>query len=67
VLIAEMLLLVAVNDKGHVSPWSGGSFLIVGLTGALLAELAMGGQLTIAGDGTVRAGDTRPDAAIAAS
>jgi hypothetical protein len=61
VLIAEMLLLVAVNDKGHVSPWSGGSFLDVGLTGALLAELAMGGQLTIAGDGTVRAGATRPD------
>jgi hypothetical protein len=60
-LIAEMLLLVAVNDKGHVSPWSGGSFLNVGLTGALLAELAMGGQLTIADDGTVRAGPTRPD------
>ena len=58
-LIAEMLLLVAVDDKGHVSPWSGGSFLNAGLTGALLAELAMGGQLTIAGDGTVRAG--RPD------
>ena len=56
-----MLLLVAVNDEGHVSPWSGGSFLNVGLTGALLAELAMGGQLTIAGDGTVRAGATRPD------
>src|SRR3974390_1828556 len=61
VLIAEMLLLVAVNGQGHVSPWSGGSFLNVGLTGALLAELAMGGQLTIAGDGTIRAGDTRPD------
>ena len=60
-LIAEMLLLVAVNDEGHVSPWSGGSFLNVGLTGALLAELAVGGQLTIAGDGTVRAGATRPD------
>ena len=25
-LIAEMLLLVAVNDKGHVSPWSGVKF-----------------------------------------
>jgi hypothetical protein len=61
VLIAEMLLLVAVDDRGHVSPWSGGSFLNVGLTGALLAELAMGGQLTIAGDGTVRAGEARPD------
>ena len=65
-LIAEMLLLVAVNDQGHVSPWSGGSFLNVGLTGALLAELAMGGQLTIAGDGTVRAGDTRPDGELRA-
>jgi Golgi phosphoprotein 3 (GPP34) len=60
VLIAGMLLLVAVDDKGHVPPWSGGSFLNVGLTGALLAELAMGGQLTIAGDGTVRSGETRP-------
>ena len=60
-LIAEMLLLVAVNDKGHVSPWSGASFLNVGLTGALLAELAIGGQLTIAGDGTVRAEATRSD------
>ena len=60
-LIAEMLLLVAVNDKGHVSLWSGASFLNVGLTGALLAELAIGGQLTIAGDGTVRAEATRPD------
>ena len=56
-----MLLLVAVNDEGHVSPWSGGSFLNIGLTGALLADLAMGGQLTIADDGTVRAGPTRPD------
>ena len=56
-----MLLLVAVNDKGHVSPWSGASFLNVGLTGALLAELAIGGQLTIASDGTVRAGASRPD------
>jgi hypothetical protein len=60
-LIAEMLLLVAINDKGYVSPWSGGPFLNVGLTGALLAELAIDGQLTIARDGTVRAGATRPD------
>ena len=60
-LIPEMLLLVAVNGQGHVSPWSGASFLNVGLTGALLAELAIGGQLTIAGDGTVRAEATRPD------
>jgi hypothetical protein len=49
-----MLLLVAVSDKGHVSPWSGESFLNVGLTGAPLAELAVGWQLTIAGDGIVR-------------
>ena len=65
-LIAEMLLLVAINDQGHVSPWSGGSFLDAGLTGALLAELAIGGQLTIASDGTVRARDTRPDDALLA-
>jgi hypothetical protein len=60
VLIAEMLLLTAVNDKGHV-PVGSDAFVNVGLTGALLAELAMGGQLTIAADGTVRAGETRPD------
>jgi Golgi phosphoprotein 3 GPP34 len=60
VLIAEMLLLVAVNDKGHV-PFGGDAFIKVGLSGALLAELAIGGRLTIAEDGTIRAGDTRPD------
>ena len=55
-----MLLLVAVNDKGHV-PFGSDSFVDIGLTGALLAELAIDGRLTIAEDGTVRAGDTRPD------
>ena len=59
VLIAEMLLLVAVNDNGHV-PAGTDAFVKVGLTGALLAELAIDGQLTIADDGTVRTGDTRP-------
>jgi Golgi phosphoprotein 3 (GPP34) len=59
VLIAEMLLLIAVNDKGHV-PVGTDTFVKVGLTGALLAELAMAGQLTIAADGTVRAEHTRP-------
>jgi Golgi phosphoprotein 3 (GPP34) len=66
VLIAEMLLLVAVNDKGHV-PVGSDAFVDVGLTGALLAELAMGGQLTIAPDGTVRAGPTRPGDELLAS
>jgi len=61
VLIAEMLLLVAVNDKGHVPLGSGDAFVAVGLTGALLAELAIDGRLTIAEDGTVRIGDTGPD------
>ena len=60
VLIAEMLLLVAVNDKGHV-PLGSDSFVDIGLTGALLAELAIDGRLTIAQDGTVRTGDARPD------
>ena len=60
-LIAEMFLLVAVNERGHVSPWSGGSFVQVGLNGALLAELAISGQLTIADDRTIWAGETRPD------
>ena len=59
VLIAEMLLLVAVNDKGRV-PFGSDSFVNIGLTGALLAELAIDGRLTIDEDGTVRAGDTRP-------
>jgi hypothetical protein len=59
VLIAEKLLLVAVDDKGHV-PAGSDAFVKVALTGALLAELAIDGQLTIGNDGTVRTGDTRP-------
>ena len=59
VLIAEMLLLVAVNDKGHV-PAGGDALIKVGLSGALLAELAIDGQVAIAEDGTVGTGDTRP-------
>src|SRR5215831_4782027 len=55
-----MRLLVAVNDKRHV-PLGSDSFVDVGLTGALLAELAIDGRLTVAEDGTVRAGDTGPD------
>jgi len=41
-------------------PFGKGAFLAVGLSGALLAELALGGQLRVAADGTVRAGDARP-------
>ena len=52
VLIAEKLLLVAVDDKGHV-PAGSDAFVKVGLTGALLAELAIDGHLTIGNDGTV--------------
>jgi hypothetical protein len=59
VLIAEMLLLTALNDKGHV-PVGSGALIRVGLTGALLADLAIDGRLAVADDGTVRAGDTRP-------
>jgi hypothetical protein len=59
VLIAEMLLLTALNDKGNV-PVGSGALIQVGLTGALLADLAIDGLLTVAEDGTVRAGDTRP-------
>jgi hypothetical protein len=59
VLIAEMLLLTALNDKGSVPVGSGG-LIQVGLTGALLADLAIDGRLAVAADGTVRAGDTRP-------
>jgi Golgi phosphoprotein 3 (GPP34) len=59
VLIAEMLLLVAVDDKRH-APAGSNAFVKVGLTGALLAELAIGGQLRIGDDGMVRTADTRP-------
>ena len=37
VLIAEMLLLVAVDNNGYV-PVGSGAFVKVGLTGALLAS-----------------------------
>jgi Golgi phosphoprotein 3 (GPP34) len=66
VLIAEMLLLVAVDDKGRVpirrkaSFTRRNAFMEVGLAGALLAELAVDGQLTIARRGPVRAAGTRP-------
>jgi hypothetical protein len=59
VLIAEMLLLLALNDKGSV-PVGSGALIRVGLTGALLAELAIDGRLAVAADGTVRAADTGP-------
>jgi hypothetical protein len=59
VLIAEMLLLTALNDKGQV-PVGSGALIRVGLTGALLAELAIDGRLAVADDGTVRAGDAGP-------
>ena len=54
-----MLLLTALNDKGQVPVGSGG-LIQAGVTGALLAELAIDGRLAIAEDGTVRAADTRP-------
>jgi len=54
-----MLLLTALNDKGQV-PVGSGAFIQVGLTGALLADLAIDGRLAVAEDGTVRAGDARP-------
>ena len=54
-----MLLLAALNDRGNV-PVGSGALIRVGLTGALLADLAIDGRLAVAGDGTVRAADTRP-------
>jgi hypothetical protein len=59
VLIAELLLLTALNDQGQV-PVGSGALVQVGLTGALLADLAIDGRLAVADDGTVRAGDARP-------
>ena len=54
-----MLLLTALDDTGRV-PVGSGALVRVGLTGALLAELAIDGRVAVADDGTVRAGDTRP-------
>ena len=54
-----MLLLTALDDTGRV-PVGSGALIRVGLTGALLADLAIDGQLAVADDGIVRAGDTRP-------
>ena len=54
-----MLLLAALNDKGTV-PVGSGALIQVALTGALLADLAIDGQLAVADDGTVRAADTGP-------
>lgn len=52
-----MLLLVAVDDKGHV-PARSDAFVKAGLAGALLAELAIDGQLTVGDDGRVRTAET---------
>jgi hypothetical protein len=41
-------------------PWGAMPFVKVGLAGALLAELAVNGQLIMGDDGRVRTGDTRP-------
>jgi Golgi phosphoprotein 3 (GPP34) len=66
VLIAEMLLLLAIDDSGGVpirrkaTFTRRNAFMEVGLSGALLAELTIGGHLTIQKYGPVRAGDTRP-------
>jgi hypothetical protein len=65
VLIAEMLLLVAVNDRGLVpirrkaAYTARNAFMKVGLAAALLAELAIDGQLTIEKRGRLRAGRLR--------
>lgn len=62
VLIAEMLLLVAIDDQGRIPatviPRTG--VIKVGLSGALLIELAIDGQLTMAKGRIIRAGDFRP-------
>jgi hypothetical protein len=64
VLIAEKLLLMAVNDDGRL-PMGKTSLMEVGLTGALLAELAIDGQLRLLEHGrwrsaTIQRGDFRP-------
>ena len=54
-----MLLLTALNDKGQV-PVGTSALIQAGMTGALLADLAVDGRLAIAEDGTVRTAGTRP-------
>jgi hypothetical protein len=49
VLIAEMLLLTARNDKGR-GPVGSGALVRAGLPGALLADLAMDGRPAVAED-----------------
>jgi hypothetical protein len=62
VLIAEMLLLVAVDDQGRIPatviPRTG--VIKVGLSGALLIELAIDGHLLMTKGRKIRAGDFRP-------
>ena len=65
VLIAEELLLVALDpDKGTV-PLAAQSYVKVGLAGALLAELAIAGNLDIKDARVVPAGGTPPDRFLA--
>jgi hypothetical protein len=65
VLIAEMLLLCATTDGGKL-PAGSRPIVRIGLTGALLAELAIGGSLTIERDGRVRLIGAAPDDALLA-
>jgi Golgi phosphoprotein 3 (GPP34) len=58
VLIAEMWLLCVINDRGRVPRRPG--VVKAGVSAALLAELAIGGHLTMAKGGYLRAGDHRP-------
>jgi len=60
VLIAEMLLLCATTDGGRL-PAASRPIVRIGLTGALLAELAIGGSLTIERGGGVRLLAAAPD------
>ncbi len=63
-LIAEKLLLLAVNDEGRL-PMGTTKYTAVKLTAALLAELAVGGHLTLVEHGwlrsaTIQRGEIRP-------
>ncbi len=68
VLIAEELLLIALDPESGRVPMGAQDYVKVGLSGALLAELALSGSLAMSGGRiTVVAGDRPGDPLLAAT
>ena len=64
-LIAEELILVALDPVKGTVPLGARTYLNAGLAGALLAELAIAGNLGINDGRIVPAGDPPPDPVLA--